>query len=102
MEYPDINNIRNFLKEVSDNIYFIKADEIALTLENPRVMNVIMLGVLFGSKNIPLKEGSLISAILNFIPKKFHDVNRKAFQIGIEEGIKMREDYNEQSILCRG
>ncbi len=95
MDYPNIKQISEFLKNVSQNIYFINADEMALSLGNPRTMNVVMLGVLLGSQAIPLKKESLIQAILSYLPTKVHDVNKKAFEMGIEKGKNIRRDFNE-------
>lgn len=95
MDYPDIKQISEFLKNVSQNIYFINADEVAMNLGNPRTMNVVMLGVLLGSEAIPLKRESLVQAILSYLPTKVHNVNKKAFEIGIEKGKNIRRDFNE-------
>lgn len=95
MDYPDIKQISEFLKNVSQNIYFINADEMAMNLGNPRTMNVVMLGVLLGSEAIPLKRESLVQAILSYLPTKVHDVNKKAFEMGIEKGKNIRRDFNE-------
>lgn len=95
MDYPDIKQISEFLKSVSQNIYFINADEMALSLGNPRTMNVVMIGVLLGSQAIPLKKESLIQAILSYLPTKVHDVNKKAFEVGIEKGKSIRRDNIE-------
>jgi len=95
MDYPDIKQIGEFLKSVSQNIYFINADEMAMNLGNPRTMNVVMLGVLLGSEAIPLKRESLVQAILSYLPTKVHDVNKKAFEMGIEKGKNIRRDFNE-------
>jgi len=95
MGYPDIKQISEFLKNVSQNIYFINADEMAMNLGNPRTLNVVMLGVLLGSEAIPLKRESLVQAILSYLPIKVHDVNKKAFEMGIEKGKNIRRDFNE-------
>ena len=95
MDYPDIKQISEFLKNVSQNIYFINADEMAINLGNPRTMNVVMLGVMLGSEAIPLKRESLVQAILSYLPIKVHDVNKKAFEMGIEKGKNIRRDINE-------
>ncbi len=95
MDYPDIKQISEFLNNVSQNIYFINADEMAMNLGNPRTMNVVMLGVLSGSQTIPLKRESLVQAIFSYLPTKVHDVNKKAFEMGIEKGKNIRRDFNE-------
>jgi indolepyruvate ferredoxin oxidoreductase beta subunit len=95
MNYPDIKQINEFLKSVSQNIYFINADEMAMTLGNLRTMNVVMLGVLLGSEAIPLKKETLVQALLSYLPTKVHDVNKKAFEMGIKKGKNIRRDFNE-------
>lgn len=94
-EFPNCIEIQNFLKNVSQYIYFINAEELAENLGNRRTMNVIMLGVLIGAEKIPIKKETLEGSILNFVPKKFQDINRKAYQIGIEKGNKIISDQHE-------
>ncbi|GAI81939.1 unnamed protein product, partial [marine sediment metagenome] len=48
-----------------------------------------------GSQTIPLKRESLIQAILSYLPTKILDVNKKAFEMGIEKGKNIRRDFNE-------
>ena len=95
MAYPNLTEIRNFLKNVSKNIFFIDGVKIATDLGNPRTMNVVMLGALIGLNVLPLKKETLEKAILSYLPAKLHDINRKAFKFGIENGIKIRRDFNE-------
>jgi len=92
MDYPNLTEIRDFLKNVSPNIFFIDGVKIATELGNLRTMNVVMLGALIGLEVLPLKKETLENAILNYLPTKFHDINRKAFKCGIENGIKIRRD----------
>ena len=95
MDYPNLTEIRDFLKNVSKNIFFIDGVKIATDLGNPRTMNVVMLGALIGLEVLPLKKETLEKAILSYLPTKLHDINKKAFKFGIENGIKIRRDFNE-------
>jgi len=95
MDYPNLTEIRDFLKNVSNNIFFIDGVKIATDLGNPRTMNVVMLGALIGLEVLPLKKETLEKAILSYLPTKLHDINRKAFKFGIENGMKIRRDFNE-------
>ena len=70
MEYPTIEEIKTFLKSVSSNIHFINANELANQAGNLRTMNVVMLGVLIGSEQIPIDSESLSRAMLKYVPKK--------------------------------
>ena len=95
MDYPNLTEISDFLKNVSPNIYFIDGVKIATDLGNPRTMNVVMLGALIGLELLPLKKETLEKAILSCLPTTFHDINKKAFKTGIESGIKIRGNINE-------
>lgn len=95
MDYPNLTEIRDFLKNVSPNIFFIDGVKIATDLGNSRTMNVVMLGALIGLEVLPLKKETLEIAMLSYLPTKFHDINRKAFKFGIENGIKIRRINNE-------
>ncbi|TFG11672.1 MAG: indolepyruvate ferredoxin oxidoreductase subunit beta [Promethearchaeota archaeon] len=90
LEYPTISQIRKFLSDVSKNINFIPADDLALKAGNQRAMNVVMLGVLVGINQIPIKKETIFNSIMNFIPKKTTEINRNAFELGIEKGLTIR------------
>jgi len=93
--YPNLTEIRDFLKNVSPNIFFIDGVKIATDLGNPRTMNVVMLGALIGLQVLPLKKETLQKAILSYLYSKFHDINKKAFEIGIEIGVELRGGSND-------
>lgn len=95
MDYPNLTEIRDFLKNISPHIYFIDGVKIATNLGNPRTMNVVMLGALIGLQVLPLKKETLQKAILSYLPLKFHDINKKAYEIGIEKGMELRGGSNE-------
>jgi indolepyruvate ferredoxin oxidoreductase beta subunit len=93
MVYPNLAEIREFLMNVSQYIFFIDGVKIATDLGNPRTMNVVMIGALIGLGALPLKKETLEKAILSYLPTKLHDINRKAFKIGIENGIKIKREF---------
>ncbi|MHA1350206.1 MAG: indolepyruvate oxidoreductase subunit beta [Promethearchaeota archaeon] len=95
MDYPSLTEIHDFLKNVSSNIFFIDGEKIATDLGNVRTMNVVMLGALIGLQVLPLKKETLEKAILSYLPSKFHDINKKAFELGSEKGIELRGSSNE-------
>jgi len=93
MVYPNLAEIRDFLMDVSQYIFFIDGIKIATDLGNPRTMNVVMIGALIGLGALPLKKETLEKAILSYLPSKLHAINRKAFKIGIENGIKIKREF---------
>jgi indolepyruvate ferredoxin oxidoreductase beta subunit len=86
IDYPNKEEILKFLNQVTTNIFFINGTEETLKIGNPRALNVFMLGVLSGSQRLPLKRENLIEAIMRFVPKKSQQVNKLAFENGINLG----------------
>lgn len=95
LEYPSISQIHKFLRDVSENIYFIPADELAKKAGNQRTMNVVMLGVLVGIDQIPIKQEVIFESVMKFIPKKSKEINKIAFELGIEKGKSIGGKKNE-------
>jgi len=68
-------------KQENNNLFRIPASSIAEELNNPKIMNIIMLGSLLKITNIVSKE-SLIKAIKTSVPKKYENVNIEGFNKG--------------------
>jgi len=92
MEYPDLDSVQKFLKQISSNVFTINGHEEALKAGDIRSLNVYMLGVLVGSEKLPIKEKSLENSIRRYVPKKAQIINKIAFQNGIENGKIIKED----------
>lgn len=91
----NFDEIKRFLSEITSNVYFIDANELAIKAGDLRTMNVVMLGVLYGSGKIPMKKASLEEAISIFVPRKALEFNKNAFYLGIEKGNDIRRLVNE-------
>ena len=92
IDYPELDSIKNFLQQISSNVFLINGHEEAIKAGDIRTLNVYMLGVLAGSERLPIKKEILENAIRRFIPKKAQTVNKIAFQNGLEKGKKIKED----------
>lgn len=92
MEYPNRKAIENFLYQISPNVFFIDGHKEALKAGDLRTLNVFMLGVLLGLEIQPINEGTLKQSILRFVPEKAQNINKIAFQRGIEKGKLIRRD----------
>jgi|YelNatPaOPRAMG01_1025707.scaffolds.fasta_scaffold00972_10 indolepyruvate ferredoxin oxidoreductase beta subunit len=82
--YP-VEEIENYLR--GRNIVFVEADEIAMKLGNKKVTNAVMLGALFATHILGLREDSLLTAIREALDRKYWDVNIAAFSAGKESPI---------------
>jgi indolepyruvate ferredoxin oxidoreductase beta subunit len=53
-EYPDYDELRRAITELSGQVWFVDATEMALELGSVRLTNVVMLGALIGSSLLPV------------------------------------------------
>ena len=77
MEYP--KNIEKTLSEKAD-VIFVNALELAQKAGNFKAVNVVLIGVMAKSTDIPYEKW--IETIKTTVPPKFLDVNLKAFELG--------------------
>lgn len=84
--YPEMNQIANVLKKVTNNVFMVSATDLARDLGNLRVANILLLGILLGTDRLPLSIRNVESCISRLVPTKLQDINLKAFQKGVEKG----------------
>ena len=81
MEYP--KSIPGMIQSKFKDFYLVKGTEIALELGDVRAANVVLLGAI--SKIFDVEENIWLKKILNYLPPKVHDLNRKAFFTGRDQ-----------------
>ena len=81
IEYP--KSIPGMIQSKFKDFYLVKGTEIALELGDVRAANVVLLGAI--SKIFEVKEEIWLKMILNYLPPKVHDLNRKAFFTGRDQ-----------------
>ena len=79
-EYPDRDKILALLKKSAKNVVVIPGLQTALELKEARVLNIVMMGALAGL----LKGDGKVweEAVQKRVPKKFLDLNLKAYRRG--------------------
>lgn len=77
-KYPE--GLLEEIKEKVENTISLNARRLAEDLGEPRVQNIIMLGML--TTALELNEIDWISLIKANLPERVHEVNIKAFEIG--------------------
>lgn len=82
-EYPD-----GIVEELSEKANVIAIDALSLSLEagSSKAVNVVLIGVLAGSSNIPKEVWE--NTIRSTVPPKFLELNLKAFELGYACGDK--------------
>lgn len=81
MEYP--KGIPEKIRSKFKDFYLIKGTEIALQMGDARAANVVLLGAI--SKFFDVKEDFWLKTILNYLPAKVHELNKKAFAAGRDQ-----------------
>ena len=82
-EYPDINKVFKELESYG-KLHKIDAVKIAKDSGALIVKNIVMLGALTAIDVLPFKKEILLETILDYVPAKFKDMNKKAFENGFK------------------
>lgn len=82
--YPELDDIKKRIDELSTSAYFIDATEKAIQMGSPILGNMIMIGALLELKLLPLSLSEFCDTLSRNLADKKLDVNLKA----IEEGRK--------------
>lgn len=80
-EYPNEDKIISDLKKFA-KVVTVNAAKLAKAVGSVLTMNTILLGVAFDLDLIPLKESSIIAAIKQVLPSRYHQMNIDAFEKG--------------------
>jgi indolepyruvate ferredoxin oxidoreductase beta subunit len=78
MEYPKA--IPEIIQSKIKDFYLINGTEIASQLGDVRAANVVLLGAI--SKCFEVGEDLWLNTIMDYLPPKAHELNRKAFSAG--------------------
>ena len=80
--YPDLEDV---YKELKSRGVLYKIDALALAKKAGAAItkNIVMLGALAASDVLPFKSEVLLQTILDNVPGKYRDMNKKAFQSGM-------------------
>ena len=80
--YPKLNELKDLLKKVSDNLYYFDATKLAEKAGDAIATNVVMLGALSASGVLPFKEETLITTLEKSLHPRHLELNLNAFQLG--------------------
>jgi indolepyruvate ferredoxin oxidoreductase beta subunit len=83
--YPTQDQIIKKLRKVTDRIITLNASGLAKEAGSLQAANVVMLGALFGTGMMPIKDEMAKEAILARFKAKVGEINIKAFDLGYEQ-----------------
>lgn len=81
-EYPDIEKV---YKDLTNYGKLYKIDAVKISIDAGAIItkNIVMLGALAATGVLPFKTEILLETILENVPAKFKDINKKAFEGGV-------------------
>ena len=80
-KYPEIDEIISRLSETQELVE-IEASKLAIKAGSQVMTNVVMLGSLASSEELPIKRDTLLNAILDMVPPQTVESNKRAFEYG--------------------
>jgi len=81
--YPSDDEIKDILRQITSQVFFINGTERAKELGNIRTLNIFMLGC--ASPFLPFKVSTWHESIARRLPEKVRDINLTAFDRGRKE-----------------
>ena len=82
-KYPNVEDVFNEIRSYAE-LYTIDALKIAKQSGAIITKNIVMLGALVAVGILPFKSEILLQTILDNVPAKYKEINRKAFEGGIK------------------
>ena len=82
-KYPNIEDVFDEIRSYA-KLYTIDALKIAKESGAIITKNIVMLGALTAANVLPFKSEILLQTILDNVPAKYKDINKKAFEGGIK------------------
>jgi indolepyruvate ferredoxin oxidoreductase beta subunit len=80
--YPSLDEVKSWIKELSEDCWFLEATERAMELGNPILGNIMMLGAAAGIGALPLDRDSFEAAIIQTLSRDKQALNLKAYDLG--------------------
>lgn len=80
-DYPEIDEIISRLSKTQDLVE-IEASKLAIKAGSQVMTNVVMLGSLASSNELPIKRDTLLDTVLDMVPPETVESNKRAFEYG--------------------
>jgi indolepyruvate ferredoxin oxidoreductase beta subunit len=80
----DVDACLRFLKERVSRLFLLEASRLALAAGSPKAANAVFLGAVSSLGILPFAPEALFRQLLDAVPERYREVNRKAFFLGKE------------------
>ncbi len=88
----DSDEIIKFIKDNSEDVYFVDGYSLAEKAGNVKAVNVVLLGAATAVGKMPFTSEIMLNAIVENVPQKFRELNQKAFQMGYEATVQLMKN----------
>ncbi len=82
LTYPDLQELKGAIEALSRSSWFLKATDMAMKVGAPIVANIIMLGALLGTGEIPLNMEEAEQEVKDSFPGSKVELNLTALKMG--------------------
>ncbi|MHB8064024.1 MAG: indolepyruvate oxidoreductase subunit beta [Ruminiclostridium sp.] len=80
----DIAEIEKYIKDNAEEVYFIDGYNLAKEAGSVKAVNVVLLGAATAVGKMPFGKEIMLEAIIENVPQKYRELNKKAFEMGYE------------------
>lgn len=84
LEYITLENVKEKLLQVTEDIQIVDAGALSVEAGNPRTENIVLLGVASKRKGFPLTKEQLLEAVKSIVPERTIQENIRAFELGMD------------------
>jgi len=82
--YPSLKEITKKIQWFTNNIIILDASKLAKQAGSILTQNMVLLGALAATEKIPVKTERFMEALEELVPKKYLQVNKRAFTLGFD------------------
>ncbi len=83
-QYPPVESIIEAMKKVSDHVVALDATALAIEAGKAIAANSVLIGAVAAVKGFPLSKATILAALLDTLPERHRELNRKAFELGYD------------------
>lgn len=82
--YPEVSQLVETLSAATANLFTLDATQCAIEAGAAKALNMVMLGCLFASDDLPCTADEFLEIVISRVPAKLKEVNVRAFRSGVE------------------
>jgi indolepyruvate ferredoxin oxidoreductase beta subunit len=84
LAYPSMKETLQQIHKFTRKIIIVKTGNLAREAGSILTQNIVLIGALAATRKLPVKNGSLMSALRELVPARQVTMNEKAFKLGYE------------------